>query len=159
MAIRYSNGCVLPTLQNWLAGALCFIVTIPLGYSRYSPTQKVCISSGSAGKTCAAVTLVFIWSFVFAGVIVPMVLFVIMYLKGRQLDKKLVTSKEMETKRLFNKRIFRTFFILLIVLVDVSIIAAILLMSPTITLAFYIIQVLIGHTVSDGITVVHPSLY
>ena len=99
---------------------------------------------------------------VFAGVIVPIVLYVMMYLKGRQLNKKLVSSKEMETKGLFNKRIFRTFLILLIVLVGVSIIGGVLLtwflVNPTITLAFYIVQVLVACTVSNSLTIAYPII-
>ena len=144
----------------WVVGVLA-IFSVNTCF-RYAPTHKVCIASGSAGTSCAIAISTLVWSFVFAGVILPMVLYVIMYLKGRQLDKKLVTSKEMEDKRFFNKRVFRTFLLLLIVLVGITIMGMILftwfLVNPAITLTFYTVQVLGGRTLSNAITITYPII-
>ena len=146
----------------WITAALRFTVNASLDCFIYVPTHKICITSASSSTPCTISTSIFAWSFVFAGVVVPIVLYVIMYLKGRHLDKKLATSKEMKTKGLFNKRIFRTFLMLLIALVGMSMISIVLLtwflVSPTRSLAFYIIQVLVARTTSNGATIAYPII-
>ena len=146
----------------WLVGVLRFGINASLECFKYAPTHKICISSGSAGTSCAIATSILTWGIVFAGVIVPIALYVIMYLKGRQLNKQLVISKEMKTKGNFNKRIFRTFLILVITLGCVTLVAGILfawfVVIPTITLSFYIIQALVGRTLSSSITIADPII-
>ena len=146
----------------WIVAMLSFIINGSLECFDYSPTAKVCVASGNTGTACTVSTTAFAWGITFAGIIVPIVLYTIMYVKGRQLNKQLVISEEMKAKGNFNKRIFRTFLVLLITLVGVSVVAAILftwlVVRPRINQAFYIVQVLVGRTLASGIAIAHPII-
>ena len=90
-----------------------------------------------------------------------MVLYVAMYLRGRQLDRKVMTVEE-NKKRQFNKRVLKTFFIIFIVIGGVGITSLVLFMSSLIiskiTLGYYIVHTLIGRTVSNSTVIADPII-
>ena len=129
-----------------------------LGCVTFVPTYKICASTGSCNSICSVYVPVFAWIVTVPGIVAPLVLYVVMYMKGRQLNRQVVENSESP----FNKRIFKTFFILLVAIIGVALTAFILftwlLVSTTITIEFYIIQVLIGRTLSNSITIADPVI-
>lgn len=147
-----------------LAVVLRFVINASLGCFKFALTHKMCVASGTT-EICTVATATFAWVHVFAGVVVPIVLYIIMYMKGRQLNKRLAISEEERNDQSlfkFNKRVFKTFLRLLIVLVGVSLVAITLyiwfIVYSKINLAFYIVQALIGRTLSNGITIANPII-
>ena len=129
-----------------------------LGCVTFVPTYKICASTGSCNSICSVYVPVFAWIVTVPGIVAPLVLYVAMYLKGRQLNQQVKEN----SKSAFNKRIFKTFFILLIAIIGVALTAFILftwfLISTTITIEFYVIQVLVGRTLSNSITIAVPAI-
>ena len=142
------------SLAIWLFGLCRVVSVIVLGCRNYGinvTTSPACKYNHIA---VATITLI-------VCVVLPMVLYVAMYLRGRQLDRKVMTVEE-NNKRQFNKRVLKTFFIIFVVIGGVGITSIVLFMLSLIiseiTLGFYIIQNLIGHTLSNSITIADPII-
>ena len=101
---RHSNKIAIgmPFLP-WLVGILRFAVNVSLKCLVYTPTHNTCIASGSdsTSTSCKVSTSVFTWILGLTSIAVPIALYVIMYLKGRQLNNQLVISEEMKKARKF----------------------------------------------------------
>ena len=143
-----------------LLGLCRAVSVIVLECRRYSPILKVCSSGGSTSPACKYNNIV-TSTFVLICMILSMVLYVAMYLRGRQLDRKVMTVEE-NNKRKSNKRVLKTFFIISVVIGGVGITSIVLYMSYVIigkmTLGFYIIQTLIGRTLASSITIADPII-
>ena len=140
---------------------LCRAVSvIVLGCRKYSPILKVCSSGGSIRPACRY-TNIATSTFILICMALSIVLYVAMYLRGRQLDHKVMTVEE-NNKRQFNKRVLKTFFIIFIAIGGVGITSIVLYISyliiGKINLGFYIVQTLIGRTLSNSIAMVDPII-
>lgn len=84
-----------------------------------------------------------------------------MYLRGRQLDRKVLTAEE-NSKRLFNKRVLKTFLLILLTLGCFGCIRIVLfiwkIFTDELTLGTYIVQYIIGDAVGHFITVANPLI-
>lgn len=137
------------------------VIEASLGCVTFVPTYKICASTGSCNSVCSVFVPTFAWLVTVPGIIAPLVLYVAMYLKGRQLNKRVAIANNSRSA-VFNKRIFKTFFILLVAIIGVALTAFILftwfLIATTVTIEFYITQVLIGRTLSNSITIADPII-
>ena len=82
-------------------------------------------------------------------------------MRGRQLDCKVSTAEE-NAKRQFNKRVFKTFFIIILSFGIVDIIVIIQycwqVLVGDVTLGMYIVQSLIGRTIANSLTITNPII-
>ena len=89
----------------------------------------------------------------------PLVLYLLMYLRGRALDKKVMTDEEFK-KRQFNKRVIKTYLLIFIIIGGVGAASIMFflwaLVTSPITLGQYIVLTLIGHTMSSSVTITGP---
>lgn len=144
------------SLGVWLTGCLRAITVVSMGCVTYIPTHKVCLASGGCGPACRVVVPLFAWTVSFMGIVVPIVLFMALYLRGRQLDQQVMRAEE-SSKKLLDRKVFNMYLMLLLVLVCVILPAfavyAWFLFSSKLTLGYYVVQSLVGRTLANGITV------
>ena len=149
------------SLVVWLFGLCRAVLAIVPGCITYNHISKVCGISGSTGPACRYSNITLSLFNLIVCVVLPMVLYVAMYLRGRQLDRKVMTAEE-NNKRQFNKRVLKTFFIIFSIIGGVGIIGIVLYVSSLIigeiTLGFYIVQTLIGRPLVNSITIADPII-
>lgn len=151
---RYGNKvAAVMSLVLWFLG-LCRIVSITApSCVVYGSVQKVCSSARSCNPACKINNVVLACLLVLFCIVLPIILYVMMYLRGRQLDRKVLTAEE-NAKRLFNKRVLKTF---LLTLGGVGFIGIILYVwqsfSSELTVGAYAVQSLIIGALGYGLTI------
>ena len=154
-----SKVAVGMSISAWLLGLYHMISAIALGCIVYSPISKVCNTHGSCNIVCDVHNLAFICLTLIAGVAIPLVLYLLMYLRGRALDKKVMTDEEFK-KSQFNKRVIKTYLMILVIIGGIGATNIILflwaVLSSAINLGQYIVLTLFGHTMSSSVTIAGP---
>lgn len=123
MPFYYSrNGnkiAIAMSIGAWVIGLVCAITKVMLGCIVYSDTYKTCGSVGSCSKTCTIFnSVVTALLFVFC-VLVPFISYLVMYVRAKQIESKVVIAEE-NNKWKLSKETIRTFTILFIVLLGLS---------------------------------------
>ena len=147
----------------WLFIISSLTASIVLGCYAFASTYKTC-SVATCGRACAVYAPLYASIMILSGLLVPLVLYLILYLKGRQLQHNVEVgmSPEEKAKAAFNGRICKTFAVIALALIGVGFVAFIFcvwfIIASEVTLKYYIAQSLIGRTLSNSITIVDPII-
>ena len=146
------------SISVWLLGLYRVVSAIALNCITYIPFTKLC-SYTSCSIACKLNGLVFVGLLILGGVATPLVLYLLMYLRGRALDKKVMTDEEFK-KRQFNNKVIKTYLLIFVIIGCVGTTNLVLflwfVLSSTITLGHYIVLTLVGHTLSSSVTITGP---
>ena len=166
---RHGNKIAIGlSITAWVFVSIRPITELALGCFRFVLTHKTCCGTGcSTPGGCAVFIPVFSWLAVLSGIIVPTTVYVVLYLKGRQLQHNIDVGLSLEEKAraAFNGRICKTFAMIVLAYVGVGLVVLIFYgwftIAPEATLEsleFYVLQCLIGRTFSSSITIVNPII-
>ena len=162
---RHGNKiAVVLSIILWPLSSLGPIAAIVLDCYTFIPMYKTCASS-ACNSACALFVPIYGWIFVLSCNVIPLMVYVALYLKGKQLQRKanVGMSPEEKAKTAFNGRVCKTFAIIAMVFIGVGLTSFVFYAWFTIefsrvTLEYYIAQSLVGRTMASSITIADPVI-
>ena len=151
------------SIITWSYAFFDAIISTALGCTTFVPMYKTCIGA-FCNKICAVIVNAHTGIVTLSSIIVPLVVYMILYLKGKQLqhETNVGMSPEERAKTAFNGRICKTFAIIAVAFLGVILISfsfyGWFILAPDITTEFYIIQCFAAYTLASCTTITNPII-
>ena len=148
-------------LAPFFVGMNRFIAYTSYNCITYVHTRKVCSVTGGCGATCAVLAHLMLHIGTMSGIVIPIILYTIVYVRLRQRDKKAVLS-EGNHKEVINKKILGTFVWLVSALVGLCLlglmVSFVYYLSSPVAPGSYFVLTIVSQILTSCITIINAAV-